>query len=52
MEITKGALEQRRQQLMVQFEKLKSDQDAVSGAIQDINYWIAQLDKPEPVSPE
>ena len=47
MELTKELLEQRRKQLAIQFEKLKSDQDAVSGAIQDINYWLTQLDKKE-----
>ena len=45
MEITRQAVEDRRKQLVEQFEKLKSDSTAVFGAIQDCNYWLAQLDK-------
>jgi hypothetical protein len=47
MQITREKLEARRKMLSEQFEKLSADRNATLGALQDCNYWIAQLDAPE-----
>ena len=47
MVITKELIQLRSAQLQKQAEKLQSDLNATIGAIQDCNFWLAQLDKSE-----
>jgi len=44
--MTKEKLEDRRTALQTEFERLRSHLEALNGAIQDCNYWLAELDKP------
>lgn len=43
MPVTKEAIEARSLQLQRQAEKLQNDLNATLGALQDCNYWMAQL---------
>jgi len=55
MDITREALEARKQDLLnggqmiaQRIEQLKADLQATTGAIQDCDYWLEQLDAPAP----
>lgn len=51
MQVTKEIIEARRKELIEQLEKLSADRNATLGAIQDCNYWLATIDKPDVVQP-
>jgi hypothetical protein len=59
MEITRGALVERRAAMVADINRLKAedarlaaDINAIGGAIQDIDYWLEQFDKQEQPEPE
>ena len=45
MVVTKEAINSRVAELVKKEQELRSELNAVSGAIQDCGYWLAQLDK-------
>ena len=47
MSITREKLETRLADAKNQLEQLKQQFAATSGAIADLEYWLAELDKPE-----
>jgi hypothetical protein len=47
MVITKDAINSRVAELVKKEQELRSELNAVIGAIQDCGYWLAQLDKPD-----
>ena len=51
MEITREILVARRERLTKEQEQLILTWTALGGAIQDIDYWLEQLEKGEEVSP-
>lgn len=48
MTITKEMYEKRKKGLEQRRIQLQNEFNAVLGATQDCNYWIAELSKPEP----
>ena len=48
MEITKEAIHVRKQQLLEQMQQLDANRNATLGALQDCEYWLAQLSTPQP----
>lgn len=50
MEITKETIEKRREQLQADYQQAIATTQAIGGAIQDCDYWLALLEKEaEPV---
>jgi hypothetical protein len=49
MGITKDAINSRVAELVKKEQELRSELNAVIGAIQDCGYWLAQLDKPDSI---
>ena len=47
MEITREQLEERRAVLEAAAQKLLSDYNAVMGAVQECDHWIAAVTEPE-----
>ena len=47
MAITKEQIEARKAQLQASIEKKQADLNAMAGALQDCNFWLAQLEQPE-----
>lgn len=47
MLITKEQIEARKAQLQASIERAQADLNAKAGALQDCNFWLAQLEKPE-----
>ena len=47
MQLTKEVLDARRKSLLEQFNKLSLERSAIIGAIQDTEFWIEQLEKPD-----
>ena len=47
MVVTKEVVQERLEALKKQAEKLQADLNATVGAVQDCNYWLAQLEKPD-----
>ncbi len=47
MQLTKELLSARRVQYVEDVEKFQANLQALHGAIQDIDYWLAELEKPE-----
>ena len=47
MEITRESLEARRGQLVAERDQLVNNWNALGGAIQDIDHWLAELQKVE-----
>lgn len=47
MELTEGKLKARREQLVGEQQQMSLDYAALGGAIQDIDYWLAQLAQQE-----
>jgi hypothetical protein len=45
MEITTDSINSRKKDLITQSENLKATLSATIGAIQDCDYWLAELDK-------
>lgn len=45
--MTKEQIEKRIAELQKQIEQVNANGNALMGAIQDCQYWLAQLDKPE-----
>jgi hypothetical protein len=45
--MTTEKLQERRTALQTEFERLRAHLEALSGAIQDCDYWLAELQKPE-----
>ena len=47
MEITKEAIQARKQKLLEQVQQLDANRNATLGALQDCEYWLAQLSTPQ-----
>lgn len=45
MEITKEAIEKRREQLQAEYQQAIANAQAIGGAIQDCQYWLDLLTK-------
>jgi prefoldin subunit 5 len=49
--ITREAIEARLQQLQQEATEIRANLNAYEGAIQDCQYWLAQLDPPTTSTP-
>jgi hypothetical protein len=50
MVVSKEAINSRVAELVKKEQELRSELNAVIGAIQDCGYWLAQLDKPNQIT--
>lgn len=46
--ITREAIEARLARLRAEYRQLEANANATMGAIQDCEFWLAEMDKPEP----
>jgi len=51
MNITKELLEQKKQEYVSARDQLTANAAVFSGAIQDIDFWLAKLNETEPTPP-
>ena len=50
MIIIKSEVEKRKADLQAQLTQLQANSNAISGAIQDCDYWLSTLSTPEPMA--